>query len=104
MAITSTELTTSNPTTVFTAASQTVISTVYICNYTAGNVTVDIHAIAGNSVAAGNSNAIYNDYPVGANDTLVLDTEKIILDTTDVIQVACSNASAVTVTVSSYSI
>jgi hypothetical protein len=76
----------------------------YICNYTAGNVTIDVHAIAGNSVAAGNNNAIYSDYLVGANDTLVLDTEKLILNASDVIQVACSNSSAVTVTVSSYSI
>ena len=104
MAITSTELTSTNPTTVFTAGAQTVISTVYLCNYTAGNVTVDVHAIAGNSAAVGNSNALYSDYLVGANDTWVLDTEKIILDSTDVLVVACSNSSAVTVTVSSYSI
>lgn len=104
MAITSTQLTTTNPTTVFTAASQSVISTVYLCNYSAGNVTVDIHAIPGNAVAAGNVNVIYANYPIETEGTLVLDTEKLILDTSDVIQVACSNASAVTVTVSSYSI
>ncbi len=102
MAITSTELTSTNATTVFTASSNTVISTMYLCNYGAGNVVVDIHAIAGNSVAAGNSNAIYDNYLIQNSDTLVLDTEKLVLSNTDVIQVVCNTANSVTVTVSSF--
>lgn len=102
MAITSTELTTSNATTVFTASGNTVISTVYLCNYSTSNVAVDIHAIAGNSVPAGNSNAIYDNYLIQQSDTLVLDTEKLVLSNTDVIQVVANTANAVTVTVSSF--
>ena len=102
MAISNTELTSTNATTVFTATAQTVISTVYLCNYSAGNVEVDIHAIPGNAVAAGNTNAIYSNYLIQQSDTLVLDTERLILDATDVLVVASNIANSITVTVSSF--
>ena len=101
MAINNTALVANTAVTIFTAGSQTVISSMYICNYSGGNVVVDIHAIPGNLAAASDTNAIYKEYLIGSYDTLVLDTERLILDTGDVISVVC-NVSSVTATVSSF--
>jgi hypothetical protein len=87
---------------VFTAAGQTVINTVYLCNYSAGNVTVDIHAIPGNLTTATANNVIYSGYLVTESDTLVLDTERLIFDINDVLVVAANTANTITVTVSSF--
>jgi hypothetical protein len=102
MAISNTVLTSTNPTTVFTAAGQTVISTVYLCNYGVGNVTVDIHAIPGNLAAASSNNIIYSDYLIQTGDTLVLDTERMIFDVNDVLVAACNVANSITATVSTF--
>lgn len=102
MAISNTVLTGTTPITVFTAPAQTVISTAYLCNYSAGNVTVDIHAIPGNLVSASSNNVIYSEYLVQSGDTLVLDTERLILDTNDVLVATCNVGNAVTATVSSF--
>ncbi len=101
MAINNTDLVANTAVTVFTAAAQSVISSLYVCNYSAGNIQVDIHAIPGNVVPAGPSNVIYKDYLVGSYDTLVLDTERLILDAGDTI-VVISNVSSATTTVSSF--
>jgi len=102
MAITNTQLTSTSAQTVFTASGQQVVSVVYICNTSSSDVLIDMYAIAGNSVAAGNTNTIYSDLEITANDTYVMSTEKLILSTTDVLQVAANVANVVTVTISSF--
>ena len=102
MTIRNTVLTSTSPTTVFTAVGQTVINTVYLCNYSVGNVEVDIHAIPGNLVSADSNNVIYSGYLVTESDTLVLDTERLIFDINDVLVVAANTGNAITVTVSSF--
>jgi hypothetical protein len=101
MAITNTTLIANTAVTVFTATTQTVISSLYVCNYSVGNAAVDIHVIPGNAVSAGSSNIIYSNYLIGSSDTLVLDTERLILDASDVI-VVVGNISSAVVTVSSF--
>jgi len=102
MAISNTPITGTTPTTVFTATGQTVISTVYICNHSAGNVIVNLYAIPGNLVAASANNIVYSDYLIQESDTLVLDTERLILDLNDVLVVSCNVGNAVTTTVSTF--
>ena len=101
MAINNTALLNGIAVTVFEAPAQTVISTLYICNYSAANAQVDIHAIPGNAAPAGNVNVIYKDFMVGSYDTMVIDTERLILDAGDVIQVV-ANTNTLTATVSSF--
>lgn len=102
MAITNTQLTSTSAQTVFTASGQQVVSVIYICNTSGSDVLIDMYAISGNSVAAGNTNTIYSDLEITANDTYVMSTEKLILNTTDVLQVAANVANVVTVTISSF--
>jgi hypothetical protein len=102
MAITNTQLTSTSAQTVFTASGQQVVSVIYLCNTSGTDALVDVFAIPGNSVAAGNTNAIYSDLEITANDTYVMSTEKLILDNTDVLQVAANLGNVITVTVSSF--
>jgi hypothetical protein len=103
MAITNTQLTSTSPITVFSTVGQAVVSTVYVCNTSGSDVSVDVHAIAGNIAAAGAENAIYANLAVVANDTYVMDVEKLVLENGDALVFTANTANAVTVTVSSFS-
>jgi hypothetical protein len=102
MAILNTFLANTSPTIVFASTGQAVISTVYVCNHSVGNVAVDIHAIPGGISSADANNVIYSNYLVTSSDTLVLDTERLIVDINDELVVTCNVGNAVTVTVSSF--
>lgn len=106
MAITNTRLTSTDPITVFTASGQQAITVMYICNSQAtGNVNVSVHCVdSGDSSGSSEDNIIYSNLVVQPNDTYVLDTEKLILDNNDFIDVEASVANAVTITVSSISV
>jgi hypothetical protein len=103
MAITNTRLTDTNLTRVFQAVGQQIVSVVYLCNTSVGNVSVDVHCINSDDSTAGSvDNIIYSDLQIQANDTYVMSTEKLILDNGDELEVAASVAEAITVTVSSF--
>jgi hypothetical protein len=105
MAITSTRLFDTNPTMVFTAAGQQAITVMYICNTTASNVVVNVNCInSDDSSSSGPDNRIYSELEITANDTYVIDSEKLILDNDDFIEVEADVADAVTVTVSSIAV
>jgi hypothetical protein len=105
MAITNTRLTTINPTTVFEAVGQQAITTIFLCNTTATPVSFNMFAInSDDSTGAANENMIYSSIELTANDTYVLDVEKFILDSGDLIDVEANVADCITVTVSSISI
>jgi hypothetical protein len=105
MAITSTRLFDTNPTTVFTAVGQQAITVMYICNTTAGNVSVNVNCISSDdSSSSSPDNRIYSDLLITSNDTYVIDSEKIILDNNDIIEVEASDGDAITVTVSSIAV
>jgi len=105
MAITNTALTTTAANIVVNSAgSTTAITTVHLCNYTNFSQTVNVYVVPGGSTA-GNSTVIYSNYSVTAYNTLIVYAEKFILGGTgDAIMANCSNASAVTATVSSIGI
>ena len=110
MAITNTRLTTINPTTVFEAVGQQAITTIYLCNTTGTDVSVNVFAInSDDSVGAAFENMIYNQILLTAGsgnigDTYVISTERLILDSGDLIDVEANIADCVTVTVSSIAI
>lgn len=70
------------------------ITTMYFANYGGSQVTINIYAIPSGGTA-GNSTVIYSGVPIASNDTLVVDTEKIVLGNGDRIM---ANVSANTVT------
>jgi hypothetical protein len=105
MAITNTRLTTTNPTTVFEAVGQQAITTIFLCNTTATPVSFNMFAInSDDSTGAAYENMIYSAIELTANDTYVLDVEKLILDSGDLVDIEANVADCITVTVSSIAI
>jgi hypothetical protein len=103
MAITNTRLTTTDPTRVFQAAGQEVVTAIYICNNTGNTVYVDVYLInSDDSTAGSEDNIIYSQLELTANETYVISTERLILDASDEIECEASVANQITVTVSSY--
>lgn len=105
MAITNTRLTTTDPTTVFEAVGQQAITTIYLCNTTATPVSFNMFVInSDDSTGAAFENMIYSSIELTANDTYVLDVEKLILDSGDIVDIESNVADCITVTVSSIAI
>lgn len=104
MAITNTRLTTVDPTSVFQAAGQEVVTAVYLCNTDpTANVSVNVYAVNSDDSTAGSvDNIIYSNLLITGDDTYVMSTERLILDASDEIEVEANVANVITVTVSSY--
>ena len=100
MTIQCTQLTeSSTPGNIYASSGNTVVSTVYFCNTSAGDVTINVWAIpASGTYGAGNQ--IYKTLTIAAADTYIMDVEKLILGTNDALAANCSSASSVTATVS----
>jgi hypothetical protein len=102
MAIRSTRLFDTNPTNVFTAIGQQAITVMYICNTTVGNISVNVNCVSSDDSSSSSvDNRIYSELVITANDTYVIDSEKLILDNNDIIEVEANVSDAITVTVSS---
>ncbi len=82
---------------VYTSSSNTAVTFCSICNYTAGNVFVNVYVVPFGG-AAGNSNIILAGLEITAYDTyqLYAGGEKLLLNTGDSIQLLASGNSAVT--------
>lgn len=105
MAILNTPLSTTNATTVFTAAAETAVTVIYLCNHSGSDAQVDVYCISDDgSTGASNDNIIYSNLQITTNDTYVISAEKLVLDTGDYLQVQANVGGAVTVTVSTMSI
>jgi hypothetical protein len=83
------------------------VTTIMFCNtalpediYTDdGDTYLDVHLCAGGE-AAGPGNQILNNIPIPAGETFTLDTEKLILEETDVIKASTTSPTNITATVS----
>jgi hypothetical protein len=101
MAILNTRLETTDQTTVFQSVGQQAITVIYLCNTSVGNVAVNMYAVnSGDSSAGSIDNQIYSQLEILPNDTYVIDTEKLVLDNNDEIEVGANVPGAITVTVS----
>jgi hypothetical protein len=105
MAITNTRLSTTSPTTVFDAVGQQAITVMYLCNTTATTCRANVFVInSGDSTSSADTNMVYSQLELTANETYVISTEKLILDDSDLVEVEANIADCVTVTVSSISV
>ena len=84
---------------VHVASGNTAVTTMYICNYSAGSATFSMF-IFPSAGTAGSSNQIYSTVTVAASDTYVIDMERLILGNGDMIQANANVNSALTMTVS----
>jgi hypothetical protein len=82
---------------VYVSTGNTAITSLTLCNYSAGNVTANLFVVpAGNS--ASTSNQMWNNLPMPTGDTYQLYSaaEKILLGPGDSIQANCSANTTVT--------
>lgn len=74
------------------ASTESVLSSVFICNQTANTVNVDLAARQG-SQALGNEHYIVKDYPLAAADTLILEP-RLSMNATSVLSANVTGANA----------
>ncbi len=84
---------------VFEAASSVAITTIHLCNITAENATVNIYLLPsdGSTTVPTQNNKIYNTLTIQAQDTYIIDTEKLILSTGDKIYIETPDSSGLIV-------
>lgn len=87
------------PSAVYTSSGTTAVTAMYLCNYSGSTVNVSIYVVP-SAGTAGNTNIIYKDIAITAGDTYVIDTERLILDNAETVQIAADAGSAVNVTTS----
>jgi len=105
MAIINTRLDSISPTTVFEAVGQQAITVIYLCNTTGITCTANVFVInSGDSTSSADTNMVYSQLELTANDTYVVSMEKLILDNADLIEVESNVPNCITVTVSSIAV
>jgi hypothetical protein len=103
MAISQAQVPQTTPGNVYTSSGDTAISNTYFCNYTSSAVTIDVYIVSSGD-SANNDTIIYRNLSIPAQDTFVMDNEKLVLSGGDAIYASCSAANSVNATISYVSI
>lgn len=86
MALTNTSLT-DIFSSVYTSTGDSAVTVIYICNTSSITVFVTVCLVPRPQIVDDQQHAIYYNIPVAANDTYIIDSEKIILEHGDSIQI-----------------
>ena len=99
MAISSVLITTT-PSAIFTvpAGQEVALTTMFFCNYSASDVTLNSLNLVPSAGSASDTNRIVKDLIVPAGETLTFDTEKIVLSTGDFVSAVASDNNRLAVT------
>ena len=99
MAISSVLITTT-PSAIFTvpAGQEVALTTMFFCNYSASDVTLNSLNLVSSAGSASDTNRIVKDLIVPAGETLTFDTEKIVLSTGDFVSAVASDNNRLAVT------
>src|SRR5210317_339341 len=93
MAITNFQGTANTSSAAFTAAADTAVTVTYITNKTSSQGTVNIYVVpSGQSVSE--NYKLYNNLTIHAEDTYIIDTEKLILESGDRIYIEAPDSAA----------
>ena len=102
--ITTTNISTTNNTTVYTSDGETGITTLLICNHHAStDAVVDVFVVPSGGTA-GNANQILKSLTIVASDTFVMDMEKLVLADGDTIIIKSDVADVVNRVISSMAV
>jgi hypothetical protein len=88
---------------VATGTQGNVVSVAYFCNRSASTTAFTLHLVPNGGSATAN-NIVYNNKTITANDTYILELEKIILSAGDMLQAFANTGNAVVATVSTLGI
>lgn len=83
---------------IYTSVGDTAVIVSYFCNTSVNPVMFSLHAVANNAVAD-NTNIIYSNVNITADDTYVIENEKLILSNGDSLYAVCTEANVVVATV-----
>lgn len=103
MAIQNTIVTSGVASSVYTSSGDSAITTIHLANFTGSSVVANIYIVP-NGGLAGDGTVIYSNYTISSYNTLIIDSEKFILENGDAIMANCSASNSVTATVSSIGI
>jgi hypothetical protein len=79
---------------VYVSSGNNVVSVAYFCNINASTITFNLYAVPSGSTAT-TATQIYRSVQIAANDTFVVDMEKLVLANGDTLQAnASSNITA----------
>jgi hypothetical protein len=93
MAITNFQVTANTASAAFTASADTAVTVIYITNKSSSDGNVNIYVVPSGSSVSENFK-IYNNLLIPAEDTYVLDTEKMILENGDEIYIEAPDSAA----------
>ena len=100
MAITNSLITTGAAANVYVSTGSSAITAMYLCNIDTTARTFDIYVCPSGNTLTPASTRIYSAVQIQAGDTYVVDSEKLILSSGDMIKANTSGASAIAMTVS----
>jgi hypothetical protein len=93
MAITNFQVTANTASAAFTASADTAVTVIYVTNKSASDGNVNVYVVpSGDSVSE--NFKIYNNLLIPAQDTYILDTEKLILESGDKIYIEAPDSAA----------
>jgi hypothetical protein len=100
MAITNSLITTGSAANVYVSSGASAITAIYLCNITSSASTFDIYVCPSGNIITPASTRIYATVNVQAGDTYVVDNEKLILGSGDMIKANASASNAISMTIS----
>jgi len=93
MAITNFQVTANTASAAFTASADTAVTVIYVTNKSSSDGNINIYVVpSGDSVSE--NFKIYNNVLVPAQDTYIVDTEKLILENGDAIYIEAPDSAA----------
>ena len=100
MAITNSLLTTGAAANVYVSSGASAITSIYLCNIDTSARTFDIYVCPSGNTVTPASTRVYSAVNLQAGDTYVVDTEKLILSSGDMIKANTSASNAMSMTIS----
>lgn len=96
MAIQSTTLTLASSN-IYASSGNTVISTMYFCNYGSAAANLNVWVTGAGSTYSATANIVYREVQIAAADTFVIDREKLVLASGDYIRANSGGSISATV-------
>lgn len=82
---------------IFISSGNTVISTMYFCNYGPTAANLNVYMTSAGSVFSTTANLVYREVQIAAADTFVIDREKLVFANGDYIRANASGTVTATV-------
>ena len=100
MAITNSLITTGAAANVYVSSGSSAITAIYFCNIDSTARTFDVYVCPSGNTITPLSSRVYSGVQIQAGDTYVIDSEKLILGSGDMIKANASSTNSISMTIS----